>query len=121
MPTGCRYLADTASAKLGDDMWRSRWGAAAIVVTWLVLSGVISALAPRPASIQDNRTVNNPPAAAESLRAQQILRAEFPDRRGVPALIVVARPGVRLSVDDLAVVHAITVRLSGSDRPDRGS
>src|SRR4051794_18517465 len=94
-------------------MRRGRSGAAAVLVVWLVLSGVVPALAPRPASIQDNRTVNNPPASAESLRAQQILRAEFPDLRGVPALIVVARPGGRLSAGDIAAVHAMTTRLSG--------
>src|SRR4051812_4297739 len=119
MPTPCRYVADAASAKSEeDDMWRGRWGAVAVLAVWLGFAGVVPALAPRPGSIQDNRTVNNPPASAESLRAQQILRAEFPDLRGVPALIVVARPAGRLSVGDIAAVHAMTTRLSGSGRPD---
>jgi RND superfamily putative drug exporter len=102
-------------------MWRGRWGVTVVLVAWLVLAGVLPALAPDPASIQDNRTVNNPPAAAESLRAARLLRAEFPDQHGVPALVVVARPGGRLTGPDLVAVRAVTARLSGPDRPDRRS
>jgi RND superfamily putative drug exporter len=95
-------------------MRHGRWVLVSVVALWLVLSGVLPALAPEPASIQDNRTVNNPPSGAESLAAERILRTEFPDRRGVPALVVVARPGSRLTDADLAAVHAIASRLDAS-------
>ena len=102
-------------------MWRGRSGAALVVAAWLVVAAVVPALAPKLASVEDNRTVNNPPATAESLHAQQLLRAEFPDQRGVPALVVVARPGGRLTDADLAAVREIAARLSGPRRPDRHS
>src|SRR4051794_29213995 len=117
MPTSCRYLTDDVSATGGANMWRGRWSTVAIVVGWLALVAALPALAPKLMSVEDNRTVNNPPAGAESLRAQEMVRAAFPDRRGLPALIVVARPGGRLNDADLAVVREITARLSGPQRP----
>jgi RND superfamily putative drug exporter len=102
-------------------MWRGRRGAVGVLVAWLVMAAVVPAVAPKLTSVEDNRTVNSPPATAESLRAQQLLRAEFPDRRGTPALIVIARPGGRLTADDLAAIREITARLSGPQRPDHRS
>jgi hypothetical protein len=87
------------------------------VVVWLVLAAVLPALAPRLANVEDNRSVNDPPAAAESMRAAQLLHAAFPDQRGTPALVVVARPGGHLSRADLTTVAAMAVALSGPRRP----
>jgi uncharacterized membrane protein YdfJ with MMPL/SSD domain len=87
------------------------------VVAWLVLTAVLPALAPRLSDVEDNRSVNDPPATAESMRATRLLRAAFPDQRGTPALVVVARPGGRLDAADMARVTAIAAALSGPRRP----
>lgn len=98
----------------------SRLRAALTVVMWIALSTVAPVVAPTLAKVEDNRSVNDPPPAAESLQARALLQRSFPQERGTPA-IVVLRDARRLSSGDFAQVRRISRALSGSGRPRRVS
>lgn len=94
----------------------SRRRAAGTVVGWLLLVGLVPALAPNLADLEENESINDPPAAAESVAARTLLQQVFPDQRGTPAIVVFRNPG-GLTTGDLDVVRTVSERLSGPDRP----
>ncbi|TNC20082.1 MMPL family transporter [Amycolatopsis alkalitolerans] len=104
--------------KRGGRLVRSRRGAVGVAVFWLLAVAIGPRLAPTLDSVADNRSGNNPPATAESMRAQDLLRDRFPDQRGTPALVVVSRPGGHLNERDLGQVDGLARSLSGPDRPN---
>src|SRR4051812_3717382 len=71
---------------------RSRRAAWFTVLAWLLLAALVPRLVPALADVEDNRGVNEPPAAAESMRADTLLRTAFPGQQGLPAIVVVRNP-----------------------------
>ncbi|TDD89621.1 MMPL family transporter [Actinomadura darangshiensis] len=82
----------------------------------VLLAIVVPQLAPKLSAVQDDREANDPPAAAESVHARDLLRRAFPDERGTPAVIVV-RDAHGLTAADMAEVGRIGTALSGPNRP----
>ncbi|GAA4260779.1 MMPL family transporter [Dactylosporangium darangshiense] len=94
----------------------SRLRAAATVGLWLIIVGVLAAVAPKLESVEDNASANLPPAASDSMRARQLLRQAFPEQTGTPAIIVVhGRGSDRQATADAAL--RINDVLTGPDRP----
>ena len=88
-----------------------------VVVLWIVLASVIPRLAPSLADVENNDGINDPPAAAESIRARDLVHEAFPDQRGVPAVVVFQHSG-GLSEPDFAAVREFTDALNGPAKPD---
>ncbi|MFE1783660.1 MMPL family transporter [Streptomyces sp. NPDC059506] len=94
----------------------SRKRAAAVVLFWVLLAGLLAQLAPDLKSVQDNTSANLPPAASDSMRARELARKEFPGQDAVPAVVVVrGADGDRGSAE--RAVRRITAALSGPGRP----
>ena len=96
---------------------RSRRSAGCTIAGWLAILAVLAVAAPRIASVEDNSTANDPPAASDSVVADAVVRAEFPTERGIPALIVL-RHADGLDGRDETEVGRITRALEAPDRPD---
>jgi len=71
---------------------RSRRTALITIGAWLVLAVLLSAAAPRLADVEDNRTVNDPPASAQSVEARALEAKAFGPGQGTPAVIVLRNP-----------------------------
>ncbi|MCB0882781.1 MAG: hypothetical protein KDC33_11275, partial [Thermoleophilia bacterium] len=67
----------------------TRRRAAATVLAWIALAGVMAFVAPAPDSVRDNAGGNDPPSGAPSQVAERTLRREFPGSDALPAIIVV--------------------------------
>jgi putative drug exporter of the RND superfamily len=103
---------------LTDLVARSRRTAMWTVVGWLVVVAVLPPLAPTRAEVENNRGQNDPPAAAESMRAAELSRQAFPDQQGLPAVIVLRNPA-GLARTDLAEARRISDTLNGPGKPPR--
>ncbi|NLT54189.1 MAG: MMPL family transporter [Actinomycetales bacterium] len=95
----------------------SRRRALLVVVLWLLLAGVVPRLTPTVDEVKDPGGANSPVAGAESGAARDLLLKEFPDQRGVPAIIVLRSPG-GLTPADEAEVARIGQALTGPDAPE---
>jgi RND superfamily putative drug exporter len=94
----------------------SRRRALLTVVGLIALTAILSVVAPKTADVEDNKGTLDPPASAESVRAQALLTQAFPDQQGLPAIIVLRDPQ-GLTDADLGHVQRITEALSGPGRP----
>jgi putative drug exporter of the RND superfamily len=103
---------------LTDLVTRSRRTALWTVIGWLVVVAALPPLAPTRAEVVDNRGQNDPPAAAESMRAAELARRAFPDQQGLPAVVVLRNPA-GLTEADFAEARRISDTLAGPDRPAR--
>jgi RND superfamily putative drug exporter len=101
---------------LTDLVTRSRRTAMWTVVGWLVVVAVLPPLAPTRAEVEDNRGQNDPPAAAESMRAVELSRRAFPDQQGLPAVVVLRNPA-GLAGAGQAEVRRISDALTGPGKP----
>jgi putative drug exporter of the RND superfamily len=101
---------------LTDLVTRSRRTAMWTVVGWLVMVAVLPPLAPTRAEVEDNRGQNDPPAAAESMRAVELSRRAFPDQQGLPAVVVLRNPA-GLAGAGQAEVRRISDTLTGPGKP----
>ena len=90
--------------------------AVGLVTAWLLLAAIAPMLAPGTAEVTDNEGPTAAPATAESIRAGRLLARAFPDRTGIPAIVVLRNPG-GLTGSDLAEVRRISQRLTGESRP----
>ncbi|MYU26118.1 MMPL family transporter [Streptomyces sp. SID8352] len=97
----------------------SRRSAAAVVALWVLVAGLLAGLAPALDSVEDNASANLPPAASDSMKARDLIRAELPGQDVTPAVIVVHGRGERAEAEAGAAVARITGALSGPGRPDR--
>ena len=100
-------LTDTSS---------SRRGAIITIVAWLIVAGLLVALAPKLADIYNNSSTQDIPASADSQVAARLLLKEFPSSRGTPAVIVFSDKN-GLSVDDKTHIKQYYDWLSSDQKP----
>jgi uncharacterized membrane protein YdfJ with MMPL/SSD domain len=91
---------------------RSRW---LVILAWIVLTGIFSSLPPKLSSLYDEN-VTSAIGDQESVRASKLLEKEFPDRKGLPAIIVFYNPN-GLTEADFAVAQQINNWLSSGAQP----
>lgn len=105
-------------SRLAHGLLGSGKRAAAVVVFWVLVAGLLVGVAPALDSVEDNASANLPPAASDSMKARDLIRSELPDRRGAtPAVVVVRARGGSAPADARRAVVRITEALSGPDRP----
>ncbi|MGA5869686.1 MMPL family transporter [Streptomyces cinereoruber] len=97
----------------------SRKHAAVVVAFWVLLAGLLAGIAPALESVEDNASANLPPAASDSMKARELVRARTPDRDATPAVVVVRGEGADAAERTREAVARITSALTGPDRPDR--
>jgi putative drug exporter of the RND superfamily len=95
----------------------SRFRAGLTVVAWLMVVGFLTSVAPTLKSVEDNATVNLPPASSNSLAARTLADQAFPSEKGIPALVVV-HDAAGLDGAGRQAVADITDVLDGPGRPD---
>jgi RND superfamily putative drug exporter len=95
---------------------RSRRSALVTVVLWVLLAASAPGLAPKLASVETNRGVNDPPSSAQSVQARALLAKAFPNQRGTPAIIVLRDPR-GLGAGGQREIQRITQSLTGPGRP----
>jgi len=86
------------------------------VALWVVMAGLLAGVAPRLASVESNRTVNDPPPSSGSVQARALLADAFADQRGTQAVVVI-RDRYGLGAMGRREVQRITDTLSGLSRP----
>ncbi|WP_324789912.1 MMPL family transporter [Streptomyces sp. H51] len=96
----------------------SRKRAAVVVAFWVLTAGLLAGAAPALESVEDNTSANLPPAASDSMRARDLVRAQLPGRDATPAIIVVHGRGADAAASAGEAVARITSALSGTSRPD---
>ncbi|MEO3788139.1 MMPL family transporter [Actinocorallia sp. B10E7] len=106
-------------SRLARGLLGSRKRAAAVVVFWILLAGILARVAPALDSVEENASANLPPAASDSMRARDLIRAELPGQDAIPAVIVVSSDGDAAAASTREAVARIVSALSGADRPDR--
>lgn len=99
-------------------LFGSKKRAAVVVVFWLLITGLLAGIAPTLESVEDNTSANLPPAASDSMKAQNLIRTQLPGENTTPAIIVVQGEGPDAEADVEAAVAQITSALSESTRPD---
>ncbi len=97
----------------------SRKRAAVVVVFWVLIAGLLAGVAPALESVEDNASANLPPAASDSMKARDLVRAQLPGQDATPAIIVVRGEGADAAASAGEAVARITSVLSESTRPDR--
>jgi RND superfamily putative drug exporter len=98
------------------DSASSRRGKFVVIGAWLLLVLLLSAFAPKLASLYNNTTTQSLPAGAQSQVAQQLLLQAFPANKGTPALLVFSDPA-GLSIQDRYLLHQVSDWLSSRARP----
>lgn len=95
---------------------RSRW---VVISCWVLLTVVLTALWP---SVNDEVIDNNQNLSktADSVKAEEVIKEEFPNTSGVPALITWHRND-RLTEEDLKVVQELSRELEASPLPEQAS
>ncbi|MFB7448204.1 MMPL family transporter [Streptomyces sp. NPDC056194] len=98
----------------------SRRRAAVVVAFWVLMAGLLAGVAPALESVEDNASANLPPAASDSVKARDLMRAQLPGgRAATPAIIVVRGEGADAAASAGGAVARITTALSDADRPDQ--
>ncbi|MFI9630723.1 MMPL family transporter [Streptomyces sp. NPDC052042] len=97
----------------------SRKRAAVVVAFWVLIAGLLAGVAPALKSVEDNASANLPPAASDSMKARDLIRAQLPGQDATPAIIVVRGKGADAARSAGEAVARITSTLSGSTRPDQ--
>ncbi|MEU4170394.1 MMPL family transporter [Streptomyces sp. NPDC026665] len=95
----------------------SRRRAAAVVAFWVLIAGLLAGVAPALESVEDNASANLPPAASDSMKARDLVRAQLPGQDATPAVIVVHGEGTAAAASTGQAVARITSALSGTARP----
>lgn len=93
---------------------RGRW---VVLLAWLILAGLFMALAPRLASLYDN-SASSAIGDQESVRAAELLNREFPNQRGVPAILIFHNPA-GLSEEDYSAAEQTSGWLLSDDAPEK--
>ncbi|TDT40118.1 RND superfamily putative drug exporter/hypothetical protein [Streptomyces sp. BK208] len=96
----------------------SKKRAAVVVAFWVLIAGLLAGVAPALESVEDNASANLPPAASDSMKARDLVRAQLPGQDATPAIIVVRGKGTDAAKSATQSVAAITSALSGTSRPD---
>ncbi|MFF0477826.1 MMPL family transporter [Streptomyces sp. NPDC004284] len=99
----------------------SRKRAAAVVAFWVLAAGLLAGVAPALESVEDNASANLPPAAADSMKARELVRAQLPGRDATPAIIVVRGEGADAATQAGEAVVRITSALSRGAGPDQAT
>ncbi|SCD56275.1 putative drug exporter of the RND superfamily [Streptomyces sp. AmelKG-A3] len=95
----------------------SRRRAAVVVAFWVVIAGLLAGVAPALESVENNASANLPPAASDSVKARELIRAQLPDQDATPAVIVVRGRGAQAATNAGEAVTGITSALSQASRP----
>ncbi|MFF4675174.1 MMPL family transporter [Streptomyces sp. NPDC001279] len=96
----------------------SRKRAAVVVAFWVLIAGLLAGVAPALESVEDNASANLPPAASDSMKARDLVRAQLPGQDATPAIIVVHGEGTDAAANAREAVSRITLALSDTARPD---
>ncbi len=91
---------------------RSRW---IVVVAWIVLTGLFSSLPPKLTTLYDE-SVTSSIGDQESVRAAKLLERQFPERKGLPAILVFNNPA-GLNETDFAKAKQINDWFSSGAQP----
>ncbi|HEU5379156.1 MAG TPA: MMPL family transporter [Ktedonobacteraceae bacterium] len=94
----------------------SRRGKYITLALWLVAVGVLSALAPRLATLYDNNSSQSLSQDMPSQVAQQLLLKEFPSNRGTPAIVVFSHSS-GLTDEDRQAIKPLNDWLLSANRP----
>ncbi|CAM5285938.1 RND superfamily putative drug exporter [Streptomyces sp. DSM 41037] len=97
----------------------SRKRAAVVVAFWILIAGLLAGVAPTLESVEDNASANLPPAASDSMKARDLVRAQLPGQDATPAIVVVRGEGADAAASAQQAVTRITAALSESTRPDQ--
>lgn len=89
-----------------------------VVALWVLIAGLLAGIAPTLESVEDNASANLPPAASDSMKARDLVRAQLPGRETTPAVVVVRGEGTGAAADAGEAAARITSALSGTARPD---
>ncbi|MEV5983122.1 MMPL family transporter [Streptomyces sp. NPDC052114] len=90
-----------------------------VVAFWVLIAGLLAGAAPTLESVEDNASANLPPAAADSMKARELIRTQLPGQDGTPAVIVVRGQGADAAASAAKAAARITSALSGTPRPDQ--
>ncbi|MFF5767009.1 MMPL family transporter [Streptomyces tanashiensis] len=90
-----------------------------MVAFWVLIAGLLAGAAPALESVEDNASANLPPAASDSMKARDLVRAELPGQDATPAVIVVRGEGADAAASATKAVARITSALSETARPDQ--
>lgn len=97
----------------------SKRRAAVVVAFWVLIAGLLAGAAPALESVKDNASANLPPAASDSMKARDLVRAQLPGQDATPAVIVVRGAGADAAASARNTVARITSALSETARPDQ--
>ncbi|AWL33811.1 MMPL family transporter [Streptomyces albidoflavus] len=97
----------------------SKKRAAAVVAFWVLMAGLLAGVAPTLESVEDNASANLPPAASDSMKARDLIRAELPGQDAIPAIVVVRGEGDGAGAQAEEAVARISSALSGDARPEQ--
>ncbi|GEB54536.1 MMPL family transporter [Streptomyces gardneri] len=95
----------------------SKRRAAFVVAFWVLIASLLAGAAPSLESVEDNASANLPPAASDSMKARDLVRAQLPGQDATPAVIVVRGEGADAAASAGNAVARITSALSESARP----
>ncbi|MFE6781454.1 MMPL family transporter [Streptomyces sp. NPDC057680] len=90
-----------------------------VVAFWVLIAGLLAGVAPALESVENNASANLPPAASDSMRARDIVRAQLPGQDATPAIIVVRGERADAAASTGQAVARITAALSEATRPDQ--
>ncbi|MGA5224045.1 MMPL family transporter [Streptomyces koyangensis] len=97
----------------------SKKRAAAVVAFWVLIAGLLAGVAPTLESVEDNASANLPPAASDSMKARDLIRAELPGQDAIPAIVVVRGEGADAGTRAEEAVERISTALSADSRPEQ--
>ncbi|MDV9187043.1 MMPL family transporter [Streptomyces sp. SR27] len=97
----------------------SKRRAAVVVAFWVLIASLLAGAAPSLESVVDNASANLPPAASDSMKARDLVRAQLPGQDATPAVIVVRGEGTDAAASARNAVSRITSALSETARPDQ--
>ncbi|MFE6854320.1 MMPL family transporter, partial [Streptomyces sp. NPDC057674] len=90
-----------------------------MVAFWVLIAGLLAGVAPTLESVENNASANLPPAASDSMKARDLVRAQLPGQDATPAIIVVRGERADAAASTGQAVARITAALSEATRPDQ--
>ena len=100
-------LTDTASSQRGKFV---------VIGVWMLLTLLLSLLAPKLATLYNNTSSQSLPTTAQSQVAQKLLLRQFPANKGTPAIVVFS-DSAGLTIQDRFLVHQLNDWLLSADHP----
>ena len=94
--------------------WR---GVAIVIIAWIVIAGIISAISPSIEEVSTNDNSEFLPNGTESLEATDLQREKFPAIDGLPAVIIYRNPD-GITDEDIAKVAEIDANIRERNHPN---